>query len=402
MKGRIIRGIMAVAAVALALLFIATPTFAADLRGGESVIVASGDVVNDDIYAAASRVVINGTVNGDVLAVGNDIIINGKVNGSIMAVGSNIDINGEVTRSARVAGANILVTGTVGEDLATAGSKIDIAATASIGRDVIFGASNIEVRGPVGGDVKGGASKVVLASRVQGNVELGLEPFSVSGIVDIDNRRQVSVGELIIEPTAGITGDLNYISRDEVTIPPGTVQGQVMHTMPAVRQPIIPAFSIWFKVIAFLMTLVAGIVIVVIFPRRSQAVAESIKRRPWLSLGWGALIFFLAPLAILITFVTIIGIPVGLIGLVLYALAIFVSQIVVGLFIGYLILGTFNKMESRGILVAALALGFTILTLVKLIPYLGIPLWLATVVFGIGAIAMSRRTAREMNTVETD
>ena len=53
----------------------------------------------------------------------------------------------------------------------------------------------------------------------------------------------------------------------------------------------------------------------------------------------------------------------------------------------------FIKVESRGVLVGALALGFTILTLLKLIPYIGFPwLWLATVLFGIGAMVLSQKT----------
>ena len=46
-------------------------------------------------------------------------------------------------------------------------------------------------------------------------------------------------------------------------------------------------------------------------------------------------------------------------------------------------------------LVGALALGFAILTLVKLIPYIGPIIWLATVVFGIGAMALSQKIIHE-------
>ena len=88
------------------------------------------------------------------------------------------------------------------------------------------------------------------------------------------------------------------------------------------------------------------------------------------------------------------GVPVGLIGLTLYGIAIYLSQIAIGLFIGYWIISSFSKVESRGILVGALALGFAILTLLKLIPYIGFPLWLATVLFGIGAMALSVKTLR--------
>ena len=119
--------------------------------------------------------------------------------------------------------------------------------------------------------------------------------------------------------------------------------------------------------------------------------AASIRFRPWLSLGWGAIILCATPIAAIITFITVIGVPVGLIGLTLYGIAIYLSQLVVGLFIGYWIIGYFSKVESRGVLTGALALGFLILTLLKLIPYIGFPLWLATVLFGIGAMTQSQK-----------
>ena len=119
-----------------------------------------------------------------------------------------------------------------------------------------------------------------------------------------------------------------------------------------------------------------------------------------MSLGWGAIILFATPIAAIVTFITVIGVPVGLIGLTLYGIAIYLSQIAVGLFIGYWIIGYFSNVESRGILVGALALGLAVLTLLKLIPYVGFPLWLATVLFGIGAMLLSQKTLRAEAPVE--
>ena len=130
--------------------------------------------------------------------------------------------------------------------------------------------------------------------------------------------------------------------------------------------------------------------------------AASIRRNPWLSLGWGAIIFCATPVAAIITFITVVGVPVGLIGLTVYGIAIYLSQIAVGLFIGYWIINYFIKVESRGTLIGALALGFLILTLLKLIPYIGFPMWLATVLFGIGAMALSPKNLPSEDTAKLE
>jgi len=142
------------------------------------------------------------------------------------------------------------------------------------------------------------------------------------------------------------------------------------------------------------MTLVLGIFIVLLAPRRVKAVTESIRTRPWANLGWGAIILIVTPIAALIACITIIGLPLGLIALALYTIAICLTQLFVGLFIGQLIIGGSRGVESRAALVGALVLGLAILSILRLIPYLGAVIWLATILFGLGAILVSGRKLR--------
>jgi hypothetical protein len=375
MKRIAVLGVLLLALILVTVLA-AVPVLAADFRSEDAVTVTSGEVIDDDLYVVGNRIIIDGTVNGDIFAAGNTITVNGKVNGSIMAVGETVNINGEITHAVRIAGGTLNIGGNVGRDLLVGGSEVNVDSTAKIGRDLLFGAGTVHIDAPIGGDIKGGGGEVTLTNGVQGDIELG-----------VDNLR--------IASTANIQGNLTYTSENEANIQAGVqIAGTTTHKVPEVKEPAkaAPFSGIWSKVIAFLMTLLAGIVIILVAPRRAASVAASIRRKPWLSLGWGAIILCATPIAAIITFVTVVGVPVGLIGLTLYGIAIYLSQIAVGLFVGYWIIGYFSKVETRGILVGALALGFTILTLLKLIPYVGFALWLATALFGIGAMALSQKT----------
>ncbi|MFC1934439.1 hypothetical protein ACFLXX_04795 [Chloroflexota bacterium] len=374
MVKHIFKGLVIIPLLVLLIIFAASPAWAADLRGGDSIVIASGDVIDDDLYLASNRIVINGTVNGDVLCVGDEIEVNGKINGSIMAIGSTINIDGQVTNSVRVAGDTIHIHGSIGGDLVVAGDEVDLTSTAEIGRDLVFATNKMDINTLIGSRIKGYGNTVILNDGVGGDVELG-------------------VNQLTIANTANIQGNLIYTSENEANIEPGAqIGGTVNHKIPEVKEPVIPKMGVWGKVIAFLMTLITGIAIILIAPIRSKAVAASIKRKPLLSLGWGAILLFATPIAAIVTFITVIGVPVGLIGLTLYGIAIYLSQIAVGLFIGYWIISSFGKVDSRGVLIGAFALGFSVLTLIKLIPFVGFPIWLATVLFGIGAMAMSQKT----------
>lgn len=88
------------------------------------------------------------------------------------------------------------------------------------------------------------------------------------------------------------------------------------------------------------------------------------------------------------------GIPLGLISLALYGIAIYLAQIFVGLAISRLIIRRSAMVESKALLMGALASGLAILSLLRLIPYLGFAIVLATILFGLGALAVSERRLR--------
>jgi len=375
MKKRMFRGLV-VSLVAFMLTFLtAAPVLAADLRGGDTITVASGEVVDDDLYIAGSTIVIDGTVNGDLWAFGNTITVNGTVNGSMVAIGQTINVNGNVGHALRLAGETINISGNVSGDLIVFGGEANIASKAKVGGDMLFGAGNVRLDGPVEKDVKGSASEVIVANAVGGDVDLTVENLTVTS-------------------GANVQGNLTYTSENEADIQSGAkVGGITTHNVPEAKKPA-PFSGIGGKLIGFLMALVTGLIIILIVPGRSASAADSIRNRPWASLGWGAVVLFSTPIAAILVCFTVIGIPAGLIALVLYAIAIYISQVFVGLFIGRLIIGRFRGMESKAIMVGALALGLVILSLLMWIPYLGFWIGLAVALFGLGAVLVSETTLR--------
>lgn len=375
MSKHISKGLIILLVTVLLTFFISAPVLAADLRSGDTMTVASGEVVDDDLYIAGSTITIDGTVNGDLWAVGNTITVNGEVTGSIVAAGQTVNINGNVDHAARLAGNSVNVSGNVRGDLLVFSSQANIASKARIGGDLIFGSGYVHIDGLVEGDIKGGGNQVTIANEVGGNIELQAEKLTVAS-------------------TADIGGNLTYTSENEADFQSGAkIGGETTHNVPEVKKPV-PLSGIGGKVLGFLMALVTGLIIIVIAPRRSASIADSIRAKPWASLGCGAVILFATPVAAIIACFTVIGIPVALIALVLYAIAIYISQVFVGLFIGRWIIGRFREVESKGIMIGALASGLFIIAILKLIPYLGFWVGLAVALFGLGAMLVSETRSR--------
>jgi len=359
MSKHIFKGLIVSLLAILLMTFNVVAVLAFNVRSGDIVTLASGEVVDGDLYLAGGTIIIDGIINGDLIAAGRTILVNGAVNGNIIAAGETVNINGEVTHAVRIIGRTLNISSTIGGDLLTAGGVFSMASTSEIGGDLLLGAGNAHIDGLIKGDINGG------------------------------------VGSLVIASTASIQGKLNYISKNEANIQSGAqIRGTITHKVPDVKKGLEAGTGLWWIVIGFLMAFVLGIIIVLFAPKRVKAVTESIRTHPWASLGWGAVILVATPIVALIVCITIIGLPLGLIALFLYSIAIYLTQLFVGLLIGQLIIGAFRRVETKAVLVGALALGLAILRLLRLIPFVGFFFGLVTVLFGLGAILVSERKLR--------
>src|SRR6266508_2493864 len=89
-------------------------------RGAEEIIIPAGETVRHDLYAAGSRVRIDGRVEGDLFAAAEQLDINGSVDGDVFAAGNRVSIAGQVAGDLRTAAASVLIAGNVGEDVMAA------------------------------------------------------------------------------------------------------------------------------------------------------------------------------------------------------------------------------------------------------------------------------------------
>ena len=379
MSKHIWRALASTLVVTLLMIFATVPVAALDIRNGQSVTVASGEVVNDDLFAAADTITIDGTVNGDLWAIGTTVTVNGVVNGSVVAAGQVINISGHVEDGVWAAGQTINVGGSVNGNLQVAGLSVTISSTAKIKGKLLFVAGITSMEKTIEDEVNGGTA-VSTSNGIGGNADL-----EVTG--------------LLILPTANIQGDLSYSSGKGADVLSGTqIAGSATHELPPAKIELPRPFALFSgvlgKLTSFLMAFVAGLVIILLVPRHLTSITESLRTRPWASLGWGAVILLVTPIAAILVCFTIVGISVGLIALLFYAVALYLAQIPVALFLGRWIIGSFRAVEGKPIMLGALALGLVIIHLLKLIPYFGFFVALVVMLLGLGAVVVWERKRR--------
>lgn len=253
----------------------------------------------------------------------------------------------------------------------------------------------------------GGAVTLEDGSRVNGDVVL------LGGTIDIDGNVDGSVvgigGVVSLGATAVIDGDLTTMAASLDREEGAEVQGNVTSGFPTpftfsvpgrVTVPEVPNVEVrtapilnvmWFFFRTFLWAALA-VLLVMFLPDHTARTATTIVRQPILAGGVGLLTTVVAPLLLIGIAITIILIPVSLVGFLILAIAWFFGRIAIGFEIGRRFAETANQDWSPAVAAGA---GTFIMTFVidgadALIPCVG---WLIPALVGIvglGGVLLSR------------
>lgn len=324
------------------------------------VLVRSDDVIREDLYAAGNTIIVSGVIEGDLVAVAFDSIrIDGVVEGDVIAVSTLVEITGRVEGAVRIAAGSVSVDGLVGDDLFVGALGVQTGVASTVGRDVLIWARTAEMLGAVSRDIEG----TQRATRVGG---------AVGGDVD------VTTGALSLLPGLRVEGDVRYVSESEATIAGTvTVDGVVtqIETLPAnVR---VRAVRLLVLFIAALAALGLGLGILWAVPGRSVAAAQALVRSPVRALAWGVGVASV-PMALVIVTGGIVAVTslsaAGPVILVLLPVAMGLASI---LFLGLLstpvplALAAGSRMKPGWSTYARFVVGFPLLILVWLLPWIG-------------------------------
>jgi cytoskeletal protein CcmA (bactofilin family) len=366
--------------IAVILTLTATPAAAADIRQGNEVVIGTGETVEDDIYAFAGTVAINGTVHGDLIAVGQNVTVDGTVTGDVLVAAQTISIRGQVEGSIRATGASIFIDGRVGGDVFWAGNEITVSGKGQVGRDAVVAGNTVTLGGQIGRNVQAGSRAVTIDGHVGGNMT-------------------AQVDSLKLTEHAAIDGSLTYTSPTEASVASGAVvRGTTARStppqspIPATQGPAAIAID-WLRGLVGLLVL--GLFIVFFFPAFARRSGEALVRSPFLTLAIGALVLIGLPiLAFVIFFLGAIvgGWWLGLVALAFYFAAIAVSVPVAALGFGAAIMRITGRPAH---VVLALIVGLIVLLLIGLVPILGGVVIFLACLLGLGATTMAVAGGRQ-------
>lgn len=430
-------------------MFFVPKAFAGETLTGGTIEIKQGEVIPDDLYVFAETVLVNGTIQGDMISFSTKVIIGptGVIEGDLLAAGQAIDIQGVVKDDVRSAGAVVSLgdAAQIGDDMLSAGYSLETKSGSLVSgslsfagfqallagvieEDLVFAGNSLDLQGSVGGDAYvevGGAEST-----------LPFSPFTF--IPNMPAIPTIPAG-LTIGDSASIDGSLTYQAPKEATIPSGVVAGQTEFTQvvkptavpegePEVREePVsilqrqITAVSNWGKTFlrSLMSLLIVGLLVAWLYPRLLSGSGETLKIRPWASLGVGALtgITFWLVMPVLTVLLLAVVILLGLFsvgGLIFLAFVImmlilivfvlaflisgsFFSKLIVSQVLGQLILSGFKSPAAYHRFWPWL-LGLVIFVFLSSIPYVGWIFNILAVLFGLGAFVLWLFGLRKLST----
>lgn len=331
------------------------------VKTSNAVLVPAGNTIAEDFYAFGGSVTIEGTVEGDLFVLTGSLSVPGTVTGDVVGfAGTRVRIGGVVGGSVRVVSPTVEVTGRVGDDVAGLAGSATLDAV--VGRDLLLVAGSVDLGGTTGRDVRAQAWRL-----------------EVDGEVGRDVR--VKADRLGVGPAARVVGDVIYQSPADADVADqAAVDGRLIRSR--VYSPVwARAAQRAVAVLGLLGLVLAGLVLGWVFRGTARRSVEAVGSRPWATLGVGAALLVLPPLAVIPLSLTLVGLPVALVVAVLWLLGVFLGALPAVTWLGGRLLG------GRGGAAAALVVGALLWRgAAWALPLAAVLVYLAGTVMGLGAL----------------
>ncbi|MBI4003192.1 MAG: polymer-forming cytoskeletal protein [Nitrospira defluvii] len=354
----------------------------------ERAVLRAGQVIQGDYFAVGPHVEISGIVNGDLYAAGGEVLVDGTVNGDVIVAGGKVILSGTVAQDARIAGAQVTISGTIGRNATIGGADVHLTETAQVRENLLAGGGNVQLAGHIGKDARIGAAKVTVSNEIERDLAVAAESVRLTS-------------------KATVGGKLRYWSETAPSIDEGaTVRGAITRrllpegwTVESARRGIL-GMRVMATVVSFLSTLILGLVLLRVYPLFTRRVTATIRERPGSSLGWGTVALVAIPIVAVSFLVTLFALPIGVILLALYVPMVYLARVYAITCLGQFLL---RRQSDPSSLAWPFVAGLVLYSMLSLIPVVGGLLTLLTLLFGLGALLMTKQeliaTLREQNQV---
>jgi hypothetical protein len=348
--------------------------------------------VGGDVTAMGGKVYLEGTANGDVVAVGGSIETTGTLNNGVVFVGGRIGLGGSIKGPLLVFGGRVVSKGEILNSAKFIGGTVTGESTVGGNLQVAAGRVDLGKETVVRGTTWIAAGKARLQGRYEGELRVAAREVTIDG--EVLGDLMIDAVEVVIAPSAVVRGNLLYRGPAEAKIhPDARIDGDVEFTRSEKPRRFV---GFWLAVAGLAVLgvigglILQGAVVTALIPRMFPVVADRVVMAPWRSLAVGSAVVFGLPLLMMVLKLTIIGAPLALCLMAAYVIVLPMGLLAAAYWVGRrgLRLAKVTELATFPRRLAVVALGVSVLSVICLIPVLGVLATLVALLLGTGALVL--------------
>lgn len=349
-----------------ALILLLSSFFAeAKISIGDSVLIEQPS--EEEIFFIGDEIVVTAPLKSEFIGIGRNITAVSEAKGDFIAVGYNVNFKGNSEQDIYLAGGNITVEGDMKGSIAILGK-------------------NVTIKGDISGNLRVSAENITIEGTVIDKTILWGKNIAISG-----NFNDLSVygTHLHFNPDTTVKGALSYSSSEDTDLSNITVLGETYWRKPFNEQmkEKLP-WKIFKRFYGFFSLLIPVLMTLLFFPNLFQQTVEMSGRKFIPSFFGGLFLIISSLLLILISFITIIGVPLGLILTMSLSALVYIARIFPAIFVSRKIL--FKMQDKTFTWILATLIGILLFTTISRYAPAKIILNLICIPVGCGALSTGR------------
>lgn len=296
--------------------------FAATILTGETVRIT--EPIEGNAYIGAGTVTIDAIVNGDVTVGAGEIQILDTIREDLIVGGGRVRVDGVIGDDIRCGGGEVKIFGNVLGDVIVGCGTLEIGPDVVVYGDLVIAGGEVRISGTVKGSIIMAGGEVSFDGIAEKDVEIRGGEVTLDG--DIRGPAKLAAKEIVLRSNAQFAQDVRYWQVDGELDFTGHLRGDASAVYDtSLKQDMEKYDNKWFSKgfgVFSVYRFFAGAVLVALllwlfhsFFRRSGAGLPD----QWINrFGTGILYFIGVPVAAILLFITLIGIPIGLFVLFFY------------------------------------------------------------------------------------
>lgn len=334
-------------------------------KSGEYVRISSADSIQTQLLATGEAVEMFGWLGNDLFSAAEILSIDGAITDDALVAGRRITVRGTIGDLLMGAADSFLIDGEIDGDIFIAGREVRITENARILGNAYIAASSLNIDG---GNINGQLTAVA-------------NSMNINGI--INNKADLYGRNFTFGPNYHAEYGTDITSNREI-------HRENLGDIPANLNITVSESEIWrvilFKVGLYISLLITGLVLIRIFEKNAVDLFRFSTERLWKNTGIGFLAFLAVPLAAFILFILVVTIPLSLILILLYGLALLTGYLLVAMILGVMSILYFRDEANASTYYWGLALGIIYIAIMVNLPFIGWLFHALLLFFGLGSI----------------